>query len=41
MKSIENHRMDMFKLAMKKGLADPDVIKLSQDLDEKIITYML
>lgn len=40
MKCIDNYRMDMYELAMKKGIADPDVIKLSQDLDEKIINIM-
>lgn len=40
MKCIDNYRMDMYELAIKKGIADPDVIKLSQDLDEKIINIM-
>jgi hypothetical protein len=40
MKSIDNYRIDMYELAMKKGIADPDVIKLSQDLDKKIINIM-
>lgn len=40
MKSIDNHRIEMYELATKKGIADPDVIKLSQDLDGKIIDLM-
>lgn len=40
MKCIDNHRIDMYELARKKGIADPDVIKFSQDLDKKIINLM-
>jgi hypothetical protein len=30
----------MYELARRKGIADPDVIKFSQDLDKKIINFM-
>ncbi|MBZ5753693.1 aspartyl-phosphate phosphatase Spo0E family protein [Metabacillus rhizolycopersici] len=35
-KSIANDRLDMYELAKDKGLSDPDVIKISQQLDFKI-----
>jgi hypothetical protein len=35
--SINKHRQDMYQLAKNKGLSDPDVIKYSQQLDEKIM----
>ena len=36
-KSIGDYRLDMYELAKKKGLSDPDVIKISDQLDRKII----
>ena len=36
-KSIDDYRSDMSKLAKEKGLSDPDVIKISDQLDRKII----
>ncbi|MBT2701305.1 aspartyl-phosphate phosphatase Spo0E family protein [Bacillus sp. ISL-40] len=35
-KSIANCRLDMHELAKDKGFSDPDVIKISQQLDSKI-----
>ncbi|MFS0599270.1 aspartyl-phosphate phosphatase Spo0E family protein [Peribacillus frigoritolerans] len=37
-KCIANDRSDMYELAKNKGFSDPDVIKLSQQLDSKILT---
>jgi hypothetical protein len=37
-KSIANDRMDMYELAKNKGFSDTDVIKISQQLDLKILT---
>jgi hypothetical protein len=37
-KSISNDRLDMYELAKNKGFSDPDVIKISQQLDLKILT---
>jgi Spo0E like sporulation regulatory protein len=34
---ISKHRQDMYELARNKGISDPDVIKISQKLDEDII----
>ncbi|MGM0878636.1 MAG: aspartyl-phosphate phosphatase Spo0E family protein [Bacillota bacterium] len=34
---INKYRQDMYELARNKGLSDPDVIKVSQKLDEEII----
>lgn len=36
-KSINDCRLDMYELAKKKGFTDPDVIKISDQLDKKII----
>ncbi|MFC6604445.1 Spo0E family sporulation regulatory protein-aspartic acid phosphatase [Ectobacillus funiculus] len=36
-KSIDDYRLDMYELAKNKGLSDPDVIKISYQLDRKII----
>ena len=36
-KSIDHCRIDMYELAKKKGLSDPDVIKISEQLDREII----
>lgn len=36
-KSIDHYRIDMYELAKKKGFTDPDVIKISDQLDRKII----
>jgi Spo0E like sporulation regulatory protein len=38
-KIILIYRSDMYKLAKIKGLSDPDVIKISQKLDLKILRY--
>ncbi|MCU7746782.1 aspartyl-phosphate phosphatase Spo0E family protein [Priestia megaterium] len=35
-KSIANYRMDMYKLTKEKSFSDPDVIKISQQLEFKI-----
>jgi hypothetical protein len=35
-KSIDNYRLNMYELVRNKGLSDPDVIKISQQLDKKI-----
>lgn len=35
-KSIDDYRKDMYELAKNKGISDPDVIKISHQLDEKI-----
>jgi hypothetical protein len=35
--SINEYRQDMYELAMKKGFTDPQVIKISQQLDREII----
>jgi hypothetical protein len=34
---IITYRQDMYELARNKGISDPDVIKISQKLDEDII----
>jgi hypothetical protein len=34
---INKHRQDMYELARNKGISDPDVIKISEKLDEDII----
>jgi hypothetical protein len=34
---ISKHRHDLYVLARNKGISDPDVIKISQKLDEDII----
>ncbi len=36
-KSIDDYRLDMYELAKNKGLSDPDIIKISHQLDRKII----
>ncbi len=36
-KSIGQFRQRMYELAKRKGVSDPDVVKVSQQLDEKII----
>ncbi|MCM3790122.1 aspartyl-phosphate phosphatase Spo0E family protein [Domibacillus indicus] len=36
-KNIRKHRQDMYELANCKGIAHPDVIKASQQLDEEIV----
>ncbi|MFB9761287.1 aspartyl-phosphate phosphatase Spo0E family protein [Ectobacillus funiculus] len=36
-KSIDNHRLDLYELVKKKGFSNPDVIKMSQQLDKKIV----
>ncbi|MEW9673443.1 aspartyl-phosphate phosphatase Spo0E family protein [Ammoniphilus sp. 3BR4] len=36
-RSIEEDRKSMSHLAKKKGIQDPEVIKFSQELDEKIV----
>ncbi|MFP3886106.1 aspartyl-phosphate phosphatase Spo0E family protein [Priestia filamentosa] len=36
-KSIANYRLDMYELARNKSFSDPDVIKVSQQLDSKIL----
>lgn len=38
-KSIEECRQDMIELAGKKGLSDPQVIKISEQLDGEIIMW--
>lgn len=35
-KSIADYRVDMYELAKDKGFSDPDVIKISQQLDYEI-----
>ena len=35
-KGIENDRLDMYELIKNKGLSNPDVINISQQLDKKI-----
>lgn len=35
-KSIDAYRKDMYELAKNKGISDPDVIKISHQLEEKI-----
>lgn len=35
--SIKEHRQDMYKLAENKGMSDPEVIQISQQLDGQII----
>lgn len=35
--SIDNYRIDMYKLVKDKGFSHPDVIKISHQLDRKII----
>lgn len=35
-KSIANYRMDMYELTKYKSFSDPDVIKISQQLEIKI-----
>lgn len=36
-RSIEEYRRDMYDLARSKGIYDPGVIRISQELDGKII----
>ena len=36
-KSINEYRLSMYELTKKNGLTDPYVIKISQQLDKKII----
>lgn len=36
-KDISEHRQDLSNLAKSKGLSHPEVIKISQQLDEEII----
>lgn len=36
-KNIADYRLDMYELVKSKGLSDPDVIKISQQLDKKIL----
>ncbi|MFB9760812.1 aspartyl-phosphate phosphatase Spo0E family protein [Ectobacillus funiculus] len=36
-KSIEDYRLDMDELAKKKGFSNPDVITISQKLDQKML----
>jgi hypothetical protein len=36
-KSITNYRLDMYELAKSRCLSDPDVMKISQKLDSKIL----
>lgn len=36
--NIEECRNDMYELANKKGINNPEVLKISQELDKKIIT---
>ncbi|MEI4828966.1 aspartyl-phosphate phosphatase Spo0E family protein [Bacillus sp. FJAT-53711] len=38
-KSIDEHRYDMYELAKEKGLLDPQIIKISQQLDREIIIW--
>ena len=38
-KSIDKHRHDMYELAKEKGLSDPQIIKISQQLDREIIMW--
>jgi hypothetical protein len=33
---IDDYRLSMYELAKNKGLSDPEVIKISQQLDKKI-----
>jgi hypothetical protein len=35
--SIDEYRQRMYELAKKKGISDPHVVKISQQLDGKII----
>ncbi|PFH87747.1 aspartyl-phosphate phosphatase Spo0E family protein [Bacillus sp. AFS088145] len=39
LRSINDHREYMYKLSEEKGLIDPQVIKISQQLDEKIVMW--
>ncbi|MGE7763091.1 Spo0E family sporulation regulatory protein-aspartic acid phosphatase [Peribacillus sp. NPDC097895] len=39
MSSQEEYRQEMFKLAGKKGLSDPQIIKISQQLDGEIVMW--
>jgi hypothetical protein len=36
-KNIADYRLDMYELVKSKGLSDPDVIKISQQLDKEIL----
>ncbi|MBD1381711.1 aspartyl-phosphate phosphatase Spo0E family protein [Metabacillus arenae] len=36
-KCIDEYRQSMYQLAKKKGISDPNVIQISQQLDRKII----
>lgn len=38
-KSIEEHRDAMYELVKEKGLSDPKIIKVSQQLDKKILEW--
>ena len=35
--SIDEYRKKMYELAREKGISDPDVVKISQQLDHKIM----
>ncbi len=37
--SINEYRQNMIELAGKRGLSDPQVIRISQQLDEEIIKW--
>ncbi|WP_084822299.1 aspartyl-phosphate phosphatase Spo0E family protein [Bacillus sp. SA1-12] len=36
-KCIDDHRLTMYKLVKNKGFTHPDVLKISQKIDRKII----
>ncbi|WP_440602764.1 aspartyl-phosphate phosphatase Spo0E family protein [Bacillus sp. GB_SG_008] len=38
-KSIDEHRHDMYEFAKEKSLSDPQIIKISQQLDREIIIW--
>ncbi|MFJ7308859.1 Spo0E family sporulation regulatory protein-aspartic acid phosphatase [Peribacillus frigoritolerans] len=38
-KRIEGNRQKMYVLAMNKGVADPETIKISQELDRQILSF--
>lgn len=37
--SIREYRKDMYDVAKNKGISHPDVLKISQQLDKKIILF--
>ncbi|KAB2495578.1 aspartyl-phosphate phosphatase Spo0E family protein [Priestia endophytica] len=39
-KSINDYRQNMYEITEKKGFSDPEVVKVSQLLDEKIAMLM-